>query len=158
MARFSIKDLLFRHRHHEKQSGGLTPPCRAPSNLKEFVKLLTDSSLVDQATVEQHLKNSGHELNDQADDQIALFSEYLIAKGVLTKWQSEKLRAGKWKGFYFIGYIVLELVEKTPTRSRYLAKERDTKRKVIIAIVPPTREPLVQGEINAMVESFVNEP
>ena len=43
-----------------------------------------------------------------AGGDLAQLCEHLIAKGALTQWQCENLRAGKYKGF-FVGEFKLEI-------------------------------------------------
>jgi hypothetical protein len=54
------------------------------------------------------------------------FLEFLIVRGVLTHWQAEKLRHGRWKGYLLDGYVLLDHMEVSETTSTYLAVESAT--------------------------------
>ena len=45
-------------------------------------------------------------------DLITNFCRFLIDKNVVTAWQCDKLKAGKYKGFYLDDYVLLEQVGK----------------------------------------------
>jgi len=61
-----------------------------------------------------------------APDSAELFCDFLTASDRLTAWQCEKLRQGKWKGFYFDDYVLLERIGKDSSGSIYY-KVRDTR-------------------------------
>jgi hypothetical protein len=63
--------------------------------------------------------------------------KHLIAKGTLTEWQCDKLRQGKWKGFYLDDYCLIDHLGVTETTTTYLAKNVETGKRVAITITPP---------------------
>jgi serine/threonine-protein kinase len=79
------------------------------------------------------------------------FCSFLILSGRLTKWQADKLRAGKWKGFYLDNYLLLEQVGKGRDYSSY--KARDTMdEKVVCLVIAPVA--LNDGRIKYRVEPY----
>jgi hypothetical protein len=81
---------------------------------------------------------------------------HLSAKGILTKWQCEKLRQGKWKGFFLDGYCFLDQIGKGMTTSTYLCKEVATGRRVAMAVTPINLAPQ-DGRIHYVVKELPDE-
>jgi hypothetical protein len=75
------------------------------------------------------------------DDSSALdeLCQHLIEKGLLTDWQCEKLRKGKWKGFFLDGYCLLGKTGEDPANSTstYLCKNLDAGRNVEMVVTNP---------------------
>lgn len=62
-----------------------------------------------------------------------------MAKGLLTDWQCEKLRNGKWKGFFLDGYCLLGKIEENPVNvtSTFLCREVNSGRQVAMIVTSP---------------------
>ncbi len=65
--------------------------------------------------------------------------DQLVAEGLLTIWQCDKLRDGKWKGFFLDGYKVLSHLNTDDSYSYYLAEDVATGRQFAMRITPITR-------------------
>ena len=63
---------------------------------------------------------------------------HLVGKRVLTTWQCEKLRQGKWKGFFLDGYCLLRHLGKDETSAIYLCREVTTGKYMAMRVTPPT--------------------
>ena len=63
---------------------------------------------------------------------VLAYINYLVAAGVLTEWQCEKLWSGKHKGFFQDHYKLLSYLEQRPEYSRYLAEDTNTGRRAVL--------------------------
>ena len=81
--------------------------------LDHFVTLLLKSGLMDRQSAED-LDFAFQEgcRNQQIPSEVGTFCNFLVATDRLTEWQCEKLKVGKWKGFYLDNYLLLEQVGK----------------------------------------------
>jgi hypothetical protein len=77
-------------------------------------------------------------------DAVNQFCRFLIDASVVTEWQCEKLKAGKWKGFYLDEYVLLEQVGKDRTTSSYRARDVRDGTRVCLVITPTTLAPYIQ--------------
>ena len=72
--------------------------------------------------------------------------EFLISTGRLTVWQCERLKEGRWKGFFLDQYKLLNILETDEEFSYYLAEETSTKRRFKLKISPKSRIPPKDGK------------
>ena len=105
----------------------------------EFLDLLRRSQLVEEDQLTKILgavaaKNK-HRLPEDAEP----IAEAMIAAGILTEWQAEKLLAGKHKGFMLGKYKLLRHLGKGGMSQVYLAEHMLMKRKVAIKVLPSNR-------------------
>jgi eukaryotic-like serine/threonine-protein kinase len=63
---------------------------------------------------------------------------HLVGKGLVTDWQCEKLRMGKFKGFFLDGYCLVRHLRKDETSALYLCREVATGKCMAIRVTPPT--------------------
>ena len=79
-------------------------------NLTQFVDKLGRSKLCSEQEIKELLTGFqvDREETTNEKDEVDQFCTYLINNKCLTKWQCDKLRIGKWKGFYFDHYLILE--------------------------------------------------
>jgi eukaryotic-like serine/threonine-protein kinase len=96
----------------------------------EFLDLLRRSQLV---TKNQLMQFQGSSLDAE------LLAEQMVKTGILTEWQSEKLLAGKWKGFLLGKYKLLGHIGKGSMSQVYLGEHTLMKRKVAIRVMPANR-------------------
>jgi serine/threonine protein kinase len=105
----------------------------------EFIDLVRRSQLVEEDHLTKALgavaAKNGHRLPEDADPIAAA----MVAAGVLTEWQSEKLLAGKHKGFMLGKYKLLRHLGKGGMSQVYLAEHMLMKRKVAIKVLPSNR-------------------
>ena len=67
--------------------------------------------------------------------------EFLISSNRLTTWQCDRLREGRWKGFFLDQYKLLNCFEPDEDFSYYLAEEVATGKHVKMRIIPKSRAP-----------------
>jgi eukaryotic-like serine/threonine-protein kinase len=123
---------------------GLHPPLAHPllfegMTANEFIDLVRRSQLVEEDHLTKALgavaAKNGHRLPEEADPIAAA----MVESGVLTEWQSEKLLAGKHKGFMLGKYKLLRHLGKGGMSQVYLAEHMLMKRKVAIKVLPSNR-------------------
>jgi hypothetical protein len=68
-----------------------------------------------------------------------------MATQVLTDWQCNKLRQGKWKGFWLDNFCLLTDLDKNDMERTYLAQEWPSGRRVHLVVTPPNIKPWVDG-------------
>jgi serine/threonine protein kinase len=105
----------------------------------EFIDLVRRSQLVEEDQLTKALgavaAKKGHRLPEEAEPVAAA----MVESGVLTEWQSEKLLAGKHKGFMLGKYKLLRHLGKGGMSQVYLAEHMLMKRKVAIKVLPSNR-------------------
>ncbi|WP_428304688.1 serine/threonine-protein kinase [Lacipirellula sp.] len=105
----------------------------------EFIDLVRRSQLVEEDQLTKALgvvaAKNGHRLPEEAEPIAAA----MVESGVLTEWQSEKLLAGKHKGFMLGKYKLLRHLGKGGMSQVYLAEHMLMKRKVAIKVLPSNR-------------------
>jgi serine/threonine-protein kinase len=62
---------------------------------------------------------------------------HLVENGWLTDWQCNKIRDGKWKGFFLDKYKLLKYVASDPPSKTYIAEDMHTCKFVVLRITPP---------------------
>lgn len=79
---------------------------------------------------------------DRTDDTaVKEFIEFLVSQDLLTEWQCEKLREGRYKGFYIdqiVRYKFLSFVRVEADHTVYLAEDLLTKHQVHVLCKPPS--------------------
>ena len=104
---------------------------------ESFLNLVKQSGLIDLEQVRKLCKGF-QEAGQNIEDPMVL-AEQLIAKNSLTRWQAEKLLAGKHKGFFLGKYRLLSLLGTGGMSSVYLAEHVLMRRRVAIKILPQQR-------------------
>src|SRR5262245_38355060 len=75
------------------------------------------------------------------------FASHLVSKSAITKWQAEQLLKCRYKGFFVDGrYKLVDHVGDTNLRIRYLAEDLQTKKTVVLAMMPYTHQYLVEEQ------------
>ena len=117
-------------------------------DIEQFVTLLVNSRLC--------TKDEAHALatvfqeecrKRNASDTVETFCDFLIATNRLTAYQCEKLRMGKWKGFYLgkwkgfylDNYLLLEQIGKDREFCYYKARDTWDSTLVRLIITPMVR-------------------
>jgi serine/threonine protein kinase len=107
--------------------------------VSDFLDLVRRSQLVEEDQLTKFLgalsARNGRKLPETAEK----LSEEMVAGGLLTEWQAEKLIAGKHKGFMLGKYKLLRHLGKGGMSQVYLAEHTLMKRKVAIKVLPPNR-------------------
>jgi hypothetical protein len=112
--------------------------------------LLSSSEMCDACVGFDTLQTNENALSD--------LCKHLIDKRALTEWQCDKLRQGKYKGFFYDGYRLLSRLGMGETFSTYLGQQVSTGKLVEIDVTPPTIVPLKDGKFHYIVREITEEP
>ncbi len=97
----------------------------------EFLSLIIASRLVDENRLGVVLEDLPKTATGEWDlHQLATF---LVAKGVLTSWQCEKLLKGRWKGFL---YKLVDRIGTTGMSVTYVAEDMITGGHITVTVGP----------------------
>lgn len=102
---------------------------------------LLNQHLLHQAYARWHANAHGFRANKSA----AAFGDYLVDQKYLTRWQCDRLQAGKYRGFFLDNYKVVEYLRKEGTDDKYLAIDMDRGERVVLAITSPSIAPFKNG-------------
>ena len=69
-------------------------------------------------------------------DRLDSLCSHLISKLVLTRWQCDKLRQGRYKGFRLDKYLLLDYLGSEGMISTFLARDVTTGMQVTLAVAP----------------------
>src|SRR6478609_4745345 len=105
----------------------------------KLVDLLKRSNLVDEAKLTSFLEKAAAAHGEAALEDQQKLSELLIAENLITRWQADKLLAGKHKGFRLGKYKLLGQIGKGGMSSVYLAEHEMMRRRVAIKVLPTSR-------------------
>ncbi len=105
----------------------------------KLVDLLRRSNLVDEAKLTAFLEKAAAAHGEAALEDQNRLAELLIAENLITRWQADKLLAGKHKGFRLGKYKLLGQIGKGGMSSVYLAEHELMKRRVAIKVLPQNR-------------------
>src|SRR5689334_3483271 len=105
----------------------------------DFLDLLRRSQLVEEDQLTKTLGSLAAANRQRLPDDADKLSALMIEVGLLTEWQSEKLLAGKHKGFMLGKYKLLRHLGKGGMSQVYLAEHMLMKRKVAIKVLPSNR-------------------
>jgi len=105
----------------------------------KLLELVRRSGLVDEARLATFLAKASAEHGDAALDDQDRLADLLIQAGLLTRWQADKLLAGKHKGFRLGKYKLLGQIGKGGMSSVYLAEHELMKRRVAVKVLPQNR-------------------
>jgi len=128
--------------------GQTTVSSRPPTDVDEFLALLVASGLLDRAAIDDAC--SGFD----TDSGLEELCSHLVGNNMLSKWQCDKLRDGKYKGFFLDNYRFVGHLNVGETTSTFLADDLATGKRVAIEITPPTVVPLRDGKPQYRVTEF----
>lgn len=106
---------------------------------ESFLDLVRRSELVEKDQLDQFLDDYRKQFGEELPERPEAISDSLIEAGLLTQWQSEKLLAGKHRGFILGKYKFLRQLGKGGMSTVYLAEHMLMKRKVAIKVLPQNR-------------------
>jgi eukaryotic-like serine/threonine-protein kinase len=105
----------------------------------KLVDLLRRSNLVDEAKLTAFLEKAAAKHGEAALEDQKRLADLMIEEGLITRWQADKLLAGKHKGFRLGKYKLLGQIGKGGMSSVYLAEHELMRRRVAIKVLPQSR-------------------
>jgi serine/threonine protein kinase len=105
----------------------------------KLLELVRRSGLIEEAKLTSFLEKVTREHGEAALEDQDRLAKLLIADGLITEWQADKLLAGKHKGFRLGKYKLLGQIGKGGMSSVYLAEHELMKRRVAIKVLPQNR-------------------
>ena len=105
----------------------------------KLLDLVRRSGLVDEAKLTSFLEKTARSHGDAVFEDLPRLAELMIQEGLLTRWQADKLLAGKHKGFRLGKYKLLGQIGKGGMSSVYLAEHELMKRRVAVKVLPRNR-------------------
>src|SRR5947199_6052143 len=105
----------------------------------KLVDLLKRSNLVDEAKLTAFLDKAAAQHGEAALEDQNRMAELLIEEGLITRWQADKLLAGKHKGFRLGKYKLLGQIGKGGMSSVYLAEHEMMRARRAIKVLPRNR-------------------
>ena len=125
-------------------------------DVERFLTLVVKSGLVASAELaDECARCDADQTSPSALDGLC---DYLASKSVLTKWQCDKLRNGKWKGFFLDGYCILELIGKDTTTCTYLVRDVRSSKRMSMRIEMPERKTMRGGHPIYSVSEIADDP
>ncbi|MEW4564145.1 serine/threonine-protein kinase [Bremerella sp. JC770] len=111
----------------------------AVEDSNRFIELIAKSKLVDPSALEQAVQELRAAHDGQLPDDLESLQKFFVEKHLLTTWHCEKLRNGKYKGFFLSKYRLLKHLGTGGMSSVYLAEHTLMNRKVAIKVLPRRR-------------------
>jgi len=108
-------------------------------NVETFVDLLERSGLVDKDQLTDALIEANKATEGRAQDDVDLLAEQLVSRGLITRWQADRLLEGRYKGFFLKQYKLLSQLGRGGMSAVYLAEHVLMHRRVAIKILPKDR-------------------
>src|SRR5436190_11716322 len=114
---------------------------RRDRQLEHFIELLRKSEICTEKQVTDLVSSFGYERGEitSGDDGVSQFCRFLIVKNAVTAWQCDKLKAGKFRGFYLDDYLLLEVVGQDNTSRSYRARDMRDGSIVRLIVTPMNR-------------------
>jgi serine/threonine protein kinase len=104
-----------------------------------FVDLLRRSGLIEQHQLDAALADFDRQAADRAAADAPALCAYLVERGLLTKWQSDKLLEGRHKGFFLGNYKLLGHLGTGGMSSVYLAEHVVMRVRRAIKVLPANK-------------------
>ncbi len=104
-----------------------------------FVDLLRRSGLVEKDQIDAVVAQQAQQLDEDrlADD--AFMADRFVETGLITRWQADKLREGRHRGFFLGKYKLLDHLGTGGMSSVYLGEHVLMQRRVAIKVLPANR-------------------
>ena len=110
------------------------------ARLKRLIDLLGKSQLCTEQQIVQVVSSFEMERGDIASgDVVTQFCDFIVSKNIVTAWQCDKLKAGKFRGFYLDDYLLLEVVGQDDTSRSYRARDLRDGSIVRLVVTPMNR-------------------
>jgi len=107
----------------------------AKPNVDGLIDLVRRSGLVE----EDQLTAALQELRPSAEGDVDSLASRIVEKGLITRWQADKLLEGRHKGFFLGKYKLLDLLGSGGMSHVYLAEHVLMQRRVAIKVLPKNR-------------------
>src|SRR4029078_9160197 len=105
----------------------------------KLVDLLRRRHLVDESKLASFLEKAAAAHGEAALEDQNRLAELMIEENLITRWEADKLLAGKHKGFRLGKYKLLGQIGKGGMSSVYLAEHEMMRRRVAIKVLPKNR-------------------
>src|SRR5690606_12702545 len=102
-----------------------------------FLAIVKQSGLVEQEQLKKFWQS--YQQEPSASDDPRAIADELVTRNILTRWQVDKLLAGKHKGFILGKYRLLSLLGSGGMSAVYLAEHVLMRRRVAIKVLPQAR-------------------
>jgi hypothetical protein len=114
---------------------------RQRGTLERFIVLLEESQLCTEQQILQLVSSFERERGDAASgDVVDQFCNLLVDKNAVTAWQCDKLKAGKFRGFYLDDYLLLDAVGQDNTSRSYRARDLRDGMPVLLVVTAKKRD------------------
>jgi hypothetical protein len=121
-------------------------------NIERFRSLLVSSQLFGEGEASELADNFRSTYRDSGEEASAEhFSDFVVATERLTQWQCDKLRMGKYKGFYLDNFVLLSQVGKGSDYASYLARNARDGKLVTLYVTPVA---ITGGAIKYRIEPY----
>ncbi len=110
------------------------------SETDKFQELLLRSGLIDEVEIGEVRK--AHRTKWRGIGNLEEVCSHLVANGSLTQWQVDKLRNGKFRGFFWDNYKIIDHLGVGNLSTAFLAEDTDTGTRVILCVTPTIRGPM----------------
>jgi hypothetical protein len=107
------------------------------ASIDAFVATTRRSGLVNEAQLEQLLREWQDSQSKPFGESLTSFTTFLIGRHVLTAWQVSKLRENKFKGYFLDEFVLIDHLDSGRDSSRYLGRNCSTGQFAIVTVHPP---------------------
>ncbi len=111
----------------------------AKQRADSFINLVRASRLVDDDQLNRAIDELQTEAGGMPVTNAGQVAVHLVDRGLLTQWQSDKLREGRHKGFFLGKYKLLDHLGTGGMSSVYLAEHLLMQRRVAVKVLPKAR-------------------
>lgn len=111
----------------------------ATQSVDTFLDLVRRSGLIDEDQLQAVLADLEHCAGADALGQTDAVAERFVQAGLLTRWQCQKLREGRYKGFFLGKYKLLDHLGTGGMSSVFLGEHVLMQRRVAIKVLPKCR-------------------